>query len=258
MKRAVAILAVFAVMVGLSACTSTPPEAYYQLSRGDRVGIMVDVGDTLYYSNWSMPSAKSSSSRVTVKRYPGEWGIRRYVTERLTAELRKSGGFEVVDLASHGFAYYRIAGLIGAKDGQWAVRPNRGQIYQRLLRQLRLKAVVVVTERRTYVTSRCTEYGCANYYSTGPGLVRVSGDLANRYFAVAAYQADVFILDPPANPGLGRAFKALEKRKVGRIRGFRDSKDGSKIPVARWRPVTAHLRGYVNRLAVLVSDTLRR
>ena len=255
MKRAVAILA---VLFGLSACAAPRPDAYYQLSPGDRVGIMVDVGDTLYYTISRVPSGKSSASRITVKRYPGEWGIRRYVTERLTGELRGSGGFEVVDLASHGFAYYRIAGLIGARDGQWAVRPNRGQIYQRLLRQLRLKAVVVVTERRTYVTSRCTEYGCVNYYSTGHGLVRVSGDLTNKYYAVAAYQADVFILDPPANPGLGRAFKALEKRQVGRIRGFRDPRDPKKIPVARWRPVIAHLHGYVKRLAVLVSNTLRR
>ncbi len=255
MKRAIVILA---VVFGLGACTTPPPEAHHRLSPGDRVGIMVDVGDTLIYTASKVPTGRSSAARTTVKKYPGEWGIRRYVTTRLTTELRKTGGFEVVDLASHGIAYYRIAGLIGAKDGQWTVRRNREQMYQHLIRKLRLKAVVVVSERPLHVTSYCTEYGCTNYYSKGPGLVRVRGFLSQQYFAVAAYQTDVFILDPPANLALGKAFKALERRRVGRIKHIVPPKDPSKISAPAWRPVTAHIRGYMSRLAVLVAGTLRR
>ncbi len=255
MKRAIVILA---VVFGLSACATPPPEVHHRLSPGDRVGIMVDVGDTLIHTASGLPKGKNAATQTTITRYPGEWGIRRYVTTRLTTELRKTGGFEVVDLASHGIAYYRIAGLIGARDGRWTVRRNREQMYQHLIRKLRLKAVVVVSERRLHVTSYCTEYGCANYYSTGPGLVRVRGFLSDQYFAVAAYQTDVFILDPPANLALGKAFKALERRRVGRIKNFVPPKDPSEISAAAWRPVTAHIRGYVSRLAVLVAGTLRR
>ncbi len=255
MRRSIAILA---AVVGLSACTTPPPVPNYRLAQGDRVGIMVDVGDTLFYTNSGAPSRKSSGSRTSVKRYSGDWGLGRYITERLSGELRKGRGFDVVDLYSHGISYYRLAGLIVARDGTWAVRPSRRQMYNRLVRELRLKAVVVVAEKRMYVTSNCTESGCANYYSDGHGLFRVNGVLANKYYAVAAYQTDVFILNPPANPALGRAFKELERRRVGRIRRFGLPRDPKNISAVEWRPVTAHLRGYVNRLAVLVSSTLRR
>ena len=83
MNRAIVILA---AIFGLSACATPPPEPHYRLSPGDRVGIMVDVGDTLIYTASNVPTG-FSAARSTVDRYPGEWGIRRYVTTRLTTRL---------------------------------------------------------------------------------------------------------------------------------------------------------------------------
>ena len=258
MKRALISTVLFAAVVLIGGCGSSPPSVnYYRLAAGDRVGILVDIGDTVFYTRVQGTGDKVLQRDARLKSYSGDWGLRTHMARRLAEELRTKGGLQAVDLADHGIAYYRIAGLVGRGDGGWVVRPSRRAVYDRLVRELRLKAVVVVTERQILATYKCTAQGCRNYYSPGQGLVRVQGDYGDTYLSAAAYEADVFTLDPPDNLGLQPVFKSLEERRVRRLRRFALPRDERKISQQVLAPLAVHLRFYLDRLAGQIADTLR-
>jgi hypothetical protein len=257
MKRALYTLAAAVIMMTLNACGGAPEVSYYQIGPGDKVGVFVSVGDTLFHSASGEPKGDLEGPRSTVKRYTAEWGIRRYIKSRLVADLQGRRGLKVVDLRRQGVTYNQLAGLIARRGGEWAVRPNRQGIYDRLMRELKLKAVILVTERRTYATSFCVKDGCVDYYLGGHGLISIGDAVFRKYFSVAAYETDIFILDPMANLGLGGTFKRLDKKRVRRLRGFTEPRDLKKLTNKDWGRVLIPIKGYVDELVGVIGDTLR-
>jgi hypothetical protein len=93
----------FMTIVVLSGCTNIPPIPNYHIGQGDRIGILVDVGEQIFYSRVGI------SPRMKTKAYPINWEMGQTIVQALTRELGKNGKFEVVPLRKHGFTYAKLA-----------------------------------------------------------------------------------------------------------------------------------------------------
>ena len=163
---------------------------------------------------------------------------------------------DVVDLRKHGIRYRQVAGLIDVKDKKWIIPAKRQEIYNRLRKDLNLKAVVVVTETRILAMVNCGSAGCFYFYSLGHGIFSKSTPFWFKFYSAAAYKSNIYILDTPSNSGLGADYRELKKDRAKHMRGFPDPKDIKNFPPAEWGPVRGHIEAYIDRMAAKIASTL--
>jgi hypothetical protein len=215
----------------LAGCASTPPIPKIQSASGDRVGVLVEVGDS--------PSHTHIGTTVFnnfTKKYPYNWKLNSEVS-RVVQQSVKSSGFEAIDLNAAGIQYTDVAGLIKANGEQWQVTPGKEDTVRRLREQLKLKALIVLKEERVLAALECAGGPCAERYADTSGLYTRSFLGITRYNAVAAFKWNVFVLDPITNTVGVDSMREILRIPATPLPGFKDPTKFDNLTEAEFVPV---------------------
>ena len=226
-----------AVLISITAlfiagCATTPPLPKIESSRGDRIGLLVEAGDS--------PSHTHIGTTVFTnftKKYPYNWNLSADVTRTIKRTVR-SAGFTAVDLRKEGINYADVSGLIQAAGEKWQIASGKEEIIRRLRDQLRLKALLILKETRVIAARECIGLGsCYKRYADSSGLYTRSAFVVTDYKAVAAYQWNVFVLDPIADAAKADPLRSMLRIPSTPLSGFKDPADFENLTEAEFAPV---------------------
>lgn len=241
MRFAAIILIAASLIAG---CATAPPLPKIESSRGDRIGLLVEAGDS--------PSHTHIGTTVFnnfTKKYPYHWNLSADVTRKIEHSVR-SAGFTVVDLRKEGINYAEISGLIQSAGEKWQIASGKEETIRRLREQLQLKALLVIKETRVMTALECAGGPCSERYADSSGLYTRSFFGLTRYNAVAAYQWNVFVLDPVADVAKADPLRMMLRMPATPLSGFKDPADFENLTEAEFAPV----RDAILRFAELASN----
>lgn len=187
------LLLLLVVGIFLAGCATAPSLPQVQLHRGDRIGVLVDSGDTPSHSHIGTTVFNNFN-----KQYPYNWNLRAGVSDAVSKSFGAEG-LVVVDLAKEGLNYSDLSNLIAPVHDEWKVARRKEAIYHRLSEQMGLKAVVILKEGHVTTALECYGGPCAERFADASGLYTRSMLGMTHYYAVAAYRWNVYVLNPAAD-----------------------------------------------------------
>jgi hypothetical protein len=187
----------------LAGCATSPPIPSFETKRGDRVGVLVDIGDGLVHTHIGTTVFNNFE-----KKYPYRWNLDSAVAETLKSSFSKSG-FAVVDLENEGLRYSDVTPLVVADGEKWKVAPGKENTVRDLAERKGLKAVIVVKETRVMTALECAGGPCSERYANASGMYTRSFLGFTRYNAVAAFGLNVYVLDPLADIAKADALRTM-------------------------------------------------
>lgn len=227
--RIAALISITALFI--AGCATSPPLPKIESSRGDRIGVLVEAGDNPSHAHIGTTVFNNFS-----KKYPYNWNLRSEVTRTIEQTVRNSG-FTAVDLRAEGINYADVSGLIQGTGEKWQITSGKEETMRRLREQLRLKAVLVLKETRVMTALECAGGPCSERYADNSGLYTRSFFGLTRYNAVAAYQWNVFVLDPVADAAKADPLRSMLRIPSTPLSGFKDPADFENITEAEFAPV---------------------
>ncbi|HEX9392545.1 MAG TPA: hypothetical protein VF928_14640 [Usitatibacteraceae bacterium] len=242
----------FFVLV-LAGCATAPaaPVPSFALPAGSKVGILValdrapvhvHVGTTVF-NNFS-------------KSYSFPWDINEKATSTFSAQL-KAASFVLIELASVGFKANEINALVTSDGRAWLDNPAQLAQLDRLRKELDVKAVVVVADKRVLADLECSGGPCAERYMDKSGLFTRSFLGLTRYKAVAAMEVKIFVLNPAVELSAAEPLKAKLEQRAVFMRDFKEPKVFANLTPEEFAPVANMIDGYLNGAAAAAATTLR-
>ncbi|MDZ4360059.1 MAG: hypothetical protein U1B84_27200 [Variovorax sp.] len=242
------LLALF-MALALTGCMTPPPLPPNggKLAKGAKVGLLVrmhasaehmHVGTTVF-NNFSTP-------------YPFPWNPTAKVYEAFTSELEKAG-FQVVRLTS--FATTSVNALAVFQHDQWIANPAQAWA-ARKLKDDQIAAVVLVEATRTQARLECTGGPCGESFMQNSGLFTRGMLASTRYFAVPAFEAKVFVMDPPLNLAAYEPMLSQQRQRVRQLKDFEEPRDLKRLSTAELAPVASAIDGYVRALSRNTAQAL--
>lgn len=215
----------------LSGCATSPEMPKIATNRGDRVGLLVDVGDNLSHMHVGTTVFSNFS-----KRYDYNFNLQSDVTRTIEKSLRDAG-LVAVDLRSAGLSHADLSGLIQITDEKWQIAAGKESVAQRLRNELGLKAVLVLKEARVLAALECFGGPCTERYMDASGMFTRSFMGATGYSAIAAYRWNVFVLDPVADTARTDTFRKITGIPAIRLRDFNTPADLNNLTERELAPI---------------------
>jgi hypothetical protein len=206
MTRTVGLLT-FITLV-LSGCASEPLVPSVETKRGDRVGLLVDLGEGPTHTHVGTTAFNNFE-----KKYPYRWNLDAAVAETLSKAL-SAAGFTVVNLENEGMSHAGVGTLLVADGEKWKVAPGKEELVRELLDRKGLKAVIALKETRVTTALECAGGPCTERQASASGLYTRSFLGSTRYHAVAAYGLNVYMLAPLADLAKGDPLRTILKMPV--------------------------------------------
>lgn len=238
-------------MLSLSGCAVSPPMPAFETKKGDRIGFVVEIGEGALHTHIGTTIFNNFD-----KKYPVEWQLDSSVTEILRNELAASG-FEPIDLETKGMSSEEIGSLVIRSGDKWKFAPGKEDIVSNLVEDKRLKAVVIVKEGRVLTALECSGGPCAERYADSSGLYSRSFFGLSRYYAVPAFNLDVYLLEPPANIALGESLRAMMRIPAVSIKDYPEPADFENITKEEWIPVRNNIISFTKKMASQIASDLR-
>lgn len=205
-------------------CATSPPLPKIESTRGDRVGVLIEIGDS--------PSHTHIGTTIFndfAKKYPYNWNLSSDVTHAVEQTVRNSG-FTAVDLRAEGIQYSDVSGLIQASGEKWQIASGKEDTMRRLRDQLHLKALLILKETRVMARN-------GERYAGASGLYTRSSFGLTSYNAVAAYEWNVFVLDPIADAAKTDPLRSMLQISETPLLGFKDPANFENLTEAEFSPV---------------------
>ena len=203
------------ISVLLVGCSTAPKLPNIESKLGDRVGYLVDIGDSPAHTH-----VGTTVFNNFAKNAPYKWDLNAGVKQIVQQNVKKAG-FTAVDLQAEGIRYSDVSDLIQAKDDVWQVVPGKEEAFRRLRDRLRLKAFIVLKEARVMASLECGGGPCSERYADTSGLFTRSFFGITRYSAVAAFQWNVFTLDPLADIARADPLRQLLRMPATHLPNFK-------------------------------------
>ena len=237
-------------VVLLSGCATVPPAPSFQLSSGDRVGIIVDVGEGPAHTH-----VGTTIFNNFTKQCDYDWGLEAAIVESFTRSLSASG-FEVVDLKAQGYSHAQLTALVDAKNGGWAVSPERDEIVSQLLETENLRSVVVIGEDRVLAALECGAFGCVDRAMDAPGVFTRSILGLTGYTAVAAIDMNVYVLEPPVDLAQLKPLVGKMNKLAVPLPDYRKPEAFKNITLEEFEPVKLAIVDIVDKLSSEAASAL--
>ncbi|SRR5712692_6100852 len=237
-------VACFVALV-LTGCAPLIPS--FETKRGDRVGILVDIGNnpvhthegTTFFTNFE-------------KKYPYQWHLDSAVTEVPKNSLSKAG-FAVIDLETDGLRYSDVTSLIVWDGEKWKPGPGKENTVRELVERRGLRAVVVVKETPIGIGGSVVK---PPHSANASGLY-TDGSLDTQYKAVAAFRLNVYVLNPLANISEANPLLIWTIRKrVTPLTNFPAPANFEQITEAEFLPVRDVILKFSEQMAVEIAKAL--
>lgn len=231
------------------ASISTTPMPKIESARGERVGVWVEAGSTPTHTHIGTTVFNNFT-----KTYPYDWKLNAELTRTLQQSIQ-GAGLEMVDLRKEGLSLADVSGLVQPGHGAWQAAPGKEEAVRRLRQQWRLKAVMVLKEGPVQADLECYGGPCNARYVGATGLYTRSMFNLTRYTAVAAYDWNVFVLDPLADTAKAESMRAVLKKPT-RWLPSTDPADFSNLTEAELAPVREAILGFVKNASTEAVKTL--
>ncbi|MFK8068382.1 MAG: hypothetical protein AB8D52_09055 [Gammaproteobacteria bacterium] len=190
-------------MLTLTGCATPLPIPSFETKKGDRIGYIVEIGEGALHTHVGTTIFNNFN-----KKYPLKWELDSAVSEIMKNELNKSG-FVAVDLGIEGISSEELSSLIIDSEEKWKYASGKEKIITNLVEDRDLKAVVIVKENRVLVALECAGGPCSERYADSSGLYTRSFFGLSQYFAVPAFNLNVYLLDPPADIASGETLREM-------------------------------------------------
>ena len=212
----------------ISGCAFAPPLPQIESKRGDRFGILVNIGDYPVHKHIGFPPFE--------KKYPYPWNLNAEISRRM-AETVRNAGFIPIDLSSEGVAIGDVSGLIQPVDTAWRLEPGKATIWHRLHHELNLRAIITIKDSHTLIDSICQKYSCTYIFADAPGLYSFKF-FWTIYKAMMPFDWNVYVLNPIANTAKADPLLFyLNANRTASINGFNGPADIDQLTEAEFAPV---------------------
>ena len=239
----------------ITSCASLgiPKVTEFKIPPGSKIGFLVEeevtfpthrhVGTTVF-NNFS-------------KSYENEkWVLKPLIEENLYKYLSKDDLYKVVNLEDEGISYSDIGGLIVYKNGQWVVDSSKSSSFEKLKNQLGLDAVIVVKEQEVLAYLECAGGPCTSWTINSSGLFTRSFLNIKNYWAVAAFDTNIYIINTPTNAAVCESFRKFEDLRSSNIRHSFKPKNLKEITSEEWAKVKNQVDTYLNSMTEMIPGLL--
>ena len=241
---------VFLATLVLAGCATTAPIPSFETRRGDRVGILVDIGDGPVHTHIGTTVFANFE-----KKYPYKWDLDSALAERLSNSLT-TAGFTVINLENEGVRYSDVTPLVVGDGERWKVAPGKENTVRQLAEGKRLRAVVVVKETRVMTALECAGGPCSERYANASGMYTRSFLGATRYNAVAAFGVNVYVLNPLADTAKVDPLRTMLRMPAVALPRHPAPADFEQITEAELLPVRDAVLKFSDKMAEEIAKTL--
>jgi hypothetical protein len=226
------ILLTWIVIIILLGCATSPPLPKIETTRGDRIGIVVNIGNSPSHMHLGILNNFT-------QQYSYNWNLNAEVSRTVEQTVRNAG-FTPVDLPAERISYSDVSRLILPVGDTWQLATGHEKMLRRLRDDLRLKAIIVLTKARVFLENRCYGTHCIDIYAEASGLYSDSLLFWTLYKAVTAFEWNVFVLDPLADTAKADTLSHyLYVNHSVYLPGFKDPADFNNLTAAEFAPVKA-------------------
>jgi len=211
MKK-ISIIVVGIVILLLNGCVKQPDIPKYHLNNSDKIGYVIQPSGDVFHSHMGTTIFNNIE-----KTYKYNWELEKNIQKSLAKNVHK----KLVNLSAYNIKYSDVKDLIVAKDGQWVIAKK--DQYHTLLNKLNLKAILLINQEATYVVT-----GRDPIVMNASGLASHSFIGLKRYFAVSAYDFNLYLLEPKAVINVEEAVKV--EMIYDSLRASFQEKSGFKKP----------------------------
>jgi len=172
----------FVVLVIFTGCIKQPEVPKYTINQVDKIGYIIEESGDVYHAHMGTTIFNNLE-----KDYAYNWQLEKEIDSLMKENVKR----ELINLKEKGISFSDVDKLIVAEDGKWVIKNK--EAYTKLKNGLGLKAVLVIHQTGTYVQT-----------GRDPILMKRSGLASHnlfglkRYFAVSAYDNDLYLLNPVA------------------------------------------------------------
>lgn len=170
------------VMIVMSGCVKQPEIPKYHFNKSDRIGYVIEPSGNVYHSHMGTTIFNNYDQELSYS-----WTLEKDIQKALGKNVKRS----MINLRKHGISSNDIKDMIVAENGKWVVKKEAS--YKKLFNELHLKAVLLVSQEDTYVST-----GRDPIVMKSSGIASHSLLGLDRYFAVSAYQYNLYLLKPDA------------------------------------------------------------
>jgi hypothetical protein len=246
------------LLVGLTLLTSCaslgiPKVAEFKVPPGSKIGILVEE-DEAYPTHRHVGTTVFNNFS---KSYENEkWVLKPSIEENLYKYLSKDDLYTVMNLEDEGVSYNDIGGLIVYKNGEWVVDSSKSSVFEKLKNQFDLDAVIVAKEQEVLAYLECTGGPCTSWTVDSSGLFTRSFLNIKNYWAVAAFDTNIYILDTPTNAAVCESFRKFEDLRSSNIRHSFKPKNLKEITSEEWSQVKNQVDTYLNSMTEMIPELL--
>ena len=250
------ILSLISIAFFLASCASPlgiPKVSDFKVPPGSKVGILVieegvhpihtHIGTTIF-NNFE-------------KTYDSEtWTLKKELEGSLNSHLSNKNLYTVVNLENEGFSFDDLNELVIYKNGEWIVDDSKFSIYNKLTKELEIDAIIVAKEQEVLAYLECTGGPCTAFTTKASGLFTRSFLGIKSYWAVTAYDTNIYILNTPTNASNCKSFRKQEDVRSAFIRKGFKPKDLKAITPEEWTQVKTEIDKYVEDMSAIIPGLL--
>lgn len=170
------------ILLLITGCVNQPDIPEYHLNKNDKIGYIVESSGDVYHAHMGTTIFNNME-----KTYKYNWKLEKSIKDSLEKNVHR----KLINLSKYNIKYSDIKDMIIAKDGKWII--SKKDAYKKLLNKLHLKGVILATQETTYVVT-----GRDPIVMKKSGLASHNFIGLKRYFAVSAYDFNLYLLQPKA------------------------------------------------------------
>ena len=246
----------FSLVLGilLTGCATVPPAPMPEinLGGGSKVGVLIDIGSNPVHSHVGTTVFNNFEKTYGTV----QWDTASQISSMVVSKLRKEN-FEVIDLAQVGIQPDHLDELVVAKNKEWQLGEGKQDALSKL-DALGVSSVVLIREEETLASLECTGGPCNSFMISGQGLFTRSFLGIANYFAVAAYETDIYVLKPYADLSKCPSFQDHDRMKSMMVNHEVQVGDIKNVTQAEWQSVKKFVIGYMDRSTSKVAALLKK
>ena len=228
----------------LAGCVSTPPIPEFNLQKNARIGVMIDLDETIGHQHYA-GLRFNNFSKVTKL----NWNLNSFAKEE-AKKLLQEKGYEYVELSSSEMALYkyRVFSLANVKDEKWVIAEGAETLYQNLKNDKKLDAIVAYKSSPNIVSVECSNLGCAEFSAAHSGLYSRGIPLLKKTYLSTVLPSTkmVTLLNPVADLGnYNNVYSS--NHQLGVISGFSPN-NIKRLSESEWKEVEEYLKEHISNL----------
>ena len=253
MKNVLFLLTVTLLLVSCASPLGIPKVSDFKVSPGSKIGILViEEGEHPIHTHIG-----TTIFNNFVKTYENQsWTLKSQIEENLNKQLSNDNLYTVINLEDEGISFSDVNDLVVYKSGEWMIDDSKLSTYDKLTKELGVDAIVVAKEQEVLAYLECTGGPCTAFTTEASGLFTRSFLGIKSYWAVTAFDTNIYILNAPTNAAGCKSFRNQEELRSAFIRKGFKPKDLKSITPEEWTQVKVGVDKYIKDMTAMIPGIL--